>query len=421
MVFYKNSSKIKNYFLENFLSLSFLQFFSGILPLITIPFLTRVLGLESFGRYIFIIAVITFIDLIISYGFRISATQKIAQNSKDQFKISKVFYSVLINKIILLLAMLLIILPLFYFAPSLSNNFNLVIAGIPFLIGNLLFVDWLFQGMQRMKFISILHIFSRVIFVIMIFIFIRNENDTAMTIFLYSLGVLVGGLLSFIIAKNMFNISLYKPTYKDIIQEYRDGYNIFISSFLVSIYSSINVIILGFLHAEIFVTIYALGEKVFRLITSFVAPFNRAIFPILANQIKENRTIFIKNSKMYFWVIFFIFSIFAIIIFFTAPIIINILGGSEAYDSILILQILSFAIPIFPLGAYSTYLMVINDKSELLRQIVIFTVCVNALIIFPITYFYKAIGVAIVTLFITMLVTLLQSYAVFFMKPQKNH
>ena len=203
MVFYKNSSKIKNYFLENFLSLSFLQFFSGILPLITIPFLTRVLGLESFGRYIFIIAVITFIDLIISYGFRISATQKIAQNSKDQFKISKVFYSVLINKIILLLAMLLIILPLFYFAPSLSNNFNLVIAGIPFLIGNLLFVDWLFQGMQRMKFISILHIFSRVIFVIMIFIFIRNENDTAMTIFLYSLGVLVGGLLSFIIAKNM--------------------------------------------------------------------------------------------------------------------------------------------------------------------------------------------------------------------------
>tara|TARA_B100000575_G_scaffold9322_1_gene6898 strand:- start:24789 stop:26069 length:1281 start_codon:yes stop_codon:yes gene_type:complete len=421
MIFKKDSksTNIKNYFLENFLSLSFLQFFSGVLPLITIPFLTRVLGLQSFGSYIFIIAIITFLDLIISYGFRISATQKIAQNSKDRIKISKVFYSVLVNKIILFFAILLIILPLFYFVPSLSDNFFLILAGIPFLIGNLLFVDWLFQGMQRMKFISILHILSRVIFIIMIFIFVRNETDIAMAIFLYSFGVLVGGFLSFFIAIRMFNISSYIPSSKDIIQEYKDGYNVFISSFLVSLYSSVNVIILGIMHAEIFVSIYALGEKVFRLITSFVAPFNRAIFPILANQIKENRIIFVKDSKKYFYLIFSVFALFAIIIFFTAPFIINILGGLDAYQSILILKILSFAIPFFPLGAYTTYLLVINEKSQLLRRIVIFVVFINLLIIFPMTYFFKAIGVAIVTLLITILVTILQSYSVFSIKQNK--
>ena len=423
MDFYRRISKTKinNVFLENFLSLSFLQFFSGILPLVTIPFLTRVLGLESFGKYIFIIAVITFLDLIVSYGFRISATQKIAQNSDDSKMISQIFYSVIVNKIIILFFILMLILPVFYFLPALSNNFNLIIAGIPFLIGNVLFVDWIFQGMQKMKFISLLHIFSRIIFVIMIFIFVKNESDIDLAIFLYSFGVLVGGLVSFFVARDIFHITAYMPSFKDIMQEYKDGYDIFISSFLVSLYSSINIIILGFMHAEIFVTIYALGEKVFRLTTSFVAPFNRAIFPILANQIKEDRSNFEKNSKRFYYLIFVIFSLFAVVIFFTAPIIINILGGSDAQQSILVLQILSFAIPFFPLGAYSTYLLVINKKSKILRRIVIFTVFVNMLFIFPMSYFFKAVGVASVTLFITILVTMLQSYAIFFMKENKNN
>ena len=72
-----------------------------------------------------------------------------------------------------------------------------------------------------------------------------------------------------------------------------------------------------------------------------------------------------------------------------------------------------------PLGAYTTYLLVINEKSKLLRRIVIFVVCINLLIIFPMTYFFKAIGVAIVTLFITILVTILQSYSVFSIKQKK--
>ena len=88
------SRESKEYiFFENFFSLSVLQFASNALPMITIPFLTRALGLEVFGKYVFILALINFLDIVVSYGFRVSATDQIAKNTSQKTQQSHVFHS----------------------------------------------------------------------------------------------------------------------------------------------------------------------------------------------------------------------------------------------------------------------------------------------------------------------------------------
>ena len=194
-------SKIRQRFYENFFSLSILQFVTNVLPVITIPYLTRTIGLEGFGIYVFVLAFINFLDIFVSYGFRVSATDEIAKNSDDIIEVSRIFWTVIFTKLLLLSCSILLLIIGILFIPTLSINSYLIFCGIPLLIGNLLFPVWLFQGLQNMKFITILHLFSKSFFVATIFLCVKDSSDVGIAISLNSSGVLIAGG-GFIINRN---------------------------------------------------------------------------------------------------------------------------------------------------------------------------------------------------------------------------
>ena len=87
--------------MSNFLSMTTLQFVGYALPVVVIPYLTRTLGMAGYGKYVFFLALIGFFDLIISYGFRVSATDQISKCSDDVDSISRIFHAVVSAKLIL--------------------------------------------------------------------------------------------------------------------------------------------------------------------------------------------------------------------------------------------------------------------------------------------------------------------------------
>ena len=109
---------------KNIFSLSLLQGANYLLPLLTVPYLIRVLGIEYFGLLAFVTAVITYFLVLTDYGFNLSATSKVANNRNDINKVNEIFSSVLTIKLVLVVLGFLLLLVIAAFIPRMQSDIN---------------------------------------------------------------------------------------------------------------------------------------------------------------------------------------------------------------------------------------------------------------------------------------------------------
>jgi len=181
---------------ENFLSLSILRALNYLLPLITLPYLVRVLGPEKFGLIAFAQAFIGYFIILTDYGFNLSATREISIHRDEKEKVSKIFNSVMAVKFLLGMLSFIILALILTFIPKFGNDWLVYIFAFGMVLGNILFPVWFFQGMEKMKYITILNIVAKGIFTVCIFIFIRKMADYIYVPLINSMGFLAAGGLS---------------------------------------------------------------------------------------------------------------------------------------------------------------------------------------------------------------------------------
>ena len=403
----RNARKV---FMENFLSLSALQFVTHALPIITIPYLTRTLGLEGFGIYVFIQALVNFLDVIVSYGFRVSATDQIAKNAENTSSVSRVFWTVLCAKVWLLMFTLSALLMGITLFPVLSHNWILILCGLPLLLGNLMFPVWLYQGLQEMKFITFLHSLAKIFFVAAIFICVHDTSHIWRALLLHACGFLIAGILSLLIAIRRFDLSFYVPNTREILLQLKRGRAVFFSQLMVSFYTTLNTIGLGFFQPAPVVAAYALGDKVYRLIGSLSAPFNRAIFPVLSTRVTAKRKNYDALARKSILGLFIVFSMLGGAVYLLAPWIIFVLSGehNNSIEAQTVLQILAAAIPFFVIAASSTYHLVAQGKSGDLFKILLLSAGLNVAFLAPVSKFFGSSGVAYLTLGVAIFIAVAQ-------------
>ena len=138
---------------KNGIWMYFLQFFNAVIPLMTLPYITRILGAEQYGIFSIALNIVTYLQVLVEYGFGMSATRKIALAEKKD--LSKLFSSVLYARSFLLFVSLMISLSYnFVHKSNTQLTISLVILLIC-LLGYSVQMDWVFQGKQEMKYISI--------------------------------------------------------------------------------------------------------------------------------------------------------------------------------------------------------------------------------------------------------------------------
>ena len=153
--------------MDNFLSLTALQGINMLIPLITFPYLVRVLGVDQFGVFSFIMAVMLYAEIITDYGFNLSATKHISINSKNQAKINEIFSSVIMIKAVMALIFFLFLLLLIATVDRFAQDGSLYIYAYGLIIGQVLFPVWFFQGIEKMRYITILNAVSKIIFAVL--------------------------------------------------------------------------------------------------------------------------------------------------------------------------------------------------------------------------------------------------------------
>lgn len=389
-----NSEDNKRLF-YNFLSLSFLQCANYLLPLITFPYLIRVIGIDKFGLIAFAGAIVSYFVIITDYGFNLTATRLISINRCNINKINRIFSNVMIIKFSLTVLSFVILCFLIIIFPKLRDNYLIYLFSFGAVIGQVLFPVWFFQGMEQMKFITYLNVLSKLVFTITIFIFVNTSADYYIVPILTSSGAILSGLLSIVILKNKFHISFTSQPIKIIKYFLYDGYHIFITSIFSSFYRRSNVIILGFFASDTCVGYYSIAEKLIKLIQSLQDVVGRTLFPYFTRKFNKNKTLFFTENNRYIKYVVIYYVLLTGLIFIASPVITKILTGQYNDEIIINLKIMSF---IILFGGMSYYLGVLglitlNYKKEYSRYIIntgIFSIISSSLC----AYFFTDIGIS---------------------------
>ncbi len=398
--------------LENFFSLSILNFINYLFPLILIPYLTRILGVEKFGLYAFSYAVIQYCTVLVSYGFDYSATKYVAINRDNLEKISEVFICVIIVRLALALVCVVLVLAATGLINKLRGEYLLYVFGIGIFLGQALIPLWLFQGMEQMKFVTIINFISKLTSTLLIFIFLKNQSDYIYVNLFFSIGFLVAGILSILLAIRIFRIKFILPKSEFIKDRIRDGWHLFLSTVFMNLYRESNILILGSFVNYTVVGYYAAAEKIIKAIQSIVSPISTALFPYFGRNLnladKKERTLklFFRFNKYYAIAL----ALIVCIVLFSSKYIVTYYLGNGYTNSIQNIKIMSVIILLGGLNYFLGIVGLVNlgfekqfTQSVFVAGVISIITCFTLVNILPGTGAAITLVIAEVVLFILIL------------------
>lgn len=274
---------------RNVVSLYALQFGNCVLPLVTIPYLVRVLGPEKFGLVAFGQGLMAYLSLIVNYGFDWSATRKIAVQRDDPDAVNQTAASVWGAKVLLCAITSLVLLALILSVDRLGKVSLLLVILYGTVVGNMLFPTWLFQGLEHMTIISVTNLSVRIVGALGIFVLIHQPEDFLFYAIVLSAQSLVAGLIAAAVAFKVFRLRLTVPSWKDLKRSLAEASTLFLTTAAISLYTSGNAFILGFLTNSLAVGYYSAAEKIISAIVGLLGPFYQAVYPRFSRLACESR------------------------------------------------------------------------------------------------------------------------------------
>ncbi len=292
-----NLSKHKT-LLSNFGYLSVLNGLNILLPLLTIPYLTNVVGAARFGDYAFVLVLVQNIEILTSFGFQFSATKTISRNRDDMGYVARLTSSVIASRLCigLLIVVLMLLFGDFIFRSDAQRLLFYTSLGMIF--GDIFIPVWLFQGLERMKFVTIVNATAKLLFCGLVFIVVRQSDDYRYILLLNSCGYVVAGILSMILVRTQFHLHLPRPELPLMGRALRKSVALFLSNVGISLYRNVNVLILNYFVPSAAVGIYAFSEKAVKAAQSLVTPLSQALFPNLGYRLKKEGT---QSFFRFFW------------------------------------------------------------------------------------------------------------------------
>lgn len=381
---------------ENIAALATIKCLEYLLAFITFPYLTRVLQVEMFGTVVFAQGLINYFTLFTDYGFNLLGPKEIAQND-DIAKRGKVFAKIFFAKLLLLL-IAIAVFAAGIFCLNLYFKVDVLLYVVVFLtvIGNVVFPIWFFQGIQQMRYITLVNVIARFCSIAGIFYFVKQPQDYILAALFQSIVPLVAGVCSWAVLIKSFPEVLCLPTMKEIIGTLKDGWSIFASTVAINLYTASNVVFLGFLTNPVTVGYFSGAKKIIDNITQLISPISQAVYPHISKLVtqspKEVKP-FLKKVLLILGGGTFIGSVF---IFIFADFIVKILLGNGYEQSVLLLRIMAFLPFIIAMSnVFGIQIMLPFGMQSTFSRILICAAALNACMVLPLIYFLQDIGVSI--------------------------
>ncbi|TKK68029.1 hypothetical protein FC093_12510 [Ilyomonas limi] len=411
------STIFKNYFF-----LSIYQVVNFAVPLIIVPYLISRIGVANFGLVAFSYAFVNYFNVIVDYGFNLSATQRISVNRSNKEVVNTIFSTVYISKLIFLSICFLLYIALIYTFPVLYAQRWLHLSSFAIVVGQALIPIWLFQGMEDMKFLAICNILSKLIYFACILLYIRLPTDYYLVNLFQGLSAIVAGILSIYIVLKKFNVRFVRITVKDVKTEVTSGKMLFFSSVAVNIYLNSNAFILGVFASPAEVGIYSIAEKVYYALKQLSNVFSQVIFPQICLLAASSVTALKAFLKKVFVPFIALIMLACVVVFFATHLISSyFLKGEINYHLILLINIFCIAIIInaCDIPAFQT-LLAYNEKNKY-GLVLILGCAINIIANIVLVNLFKSLGTVYAILITESFITFGLGYYFFKVLKQKSH
>jgi len=330
MIISKDYKKI----IQNVFYLSLINIINYVLPLILIPYLLHRFGLELFGKYVTTQAIIALGIMVVNFGFDFSAV-KLASINRNNIK----FLKLLIRNVTLSKLLLFVIITIVFALIALTGTIDrdvveLTTTSLLYILFFAMIPSWFYQGVEEMKYITFVTILQKTLFFLACFVWINGTDDFLKVGIFLVLSSLIALITSYFTLKCFFSshqtsgsTNLNSTEKIDVKTLLKQSYHLFLSTFFMSAYREVNVLLIKFFVSFEIVAIYSVAEKIIKGMQGVISPITRALFPYFSIRMLEDEG---KNKFEKFLVVYAIGLIITVIIFnFSVGIVANLFISDE--------------------------------------------------------------------------------------------
>ena len=269
-----------NGIIQNTAALQVVQIANQLLPLVTIPHLTRALGADAYGAYAYALALINISCVVTDFGFNLWGTAEVSQNRNDRELVNRLFGAVMGAKLLMLVLSLMVIWTYSKFSGVLAEHRSLLYwAALP-IIGITFQPIWLFNGLEQMTYVTVFVLVARLVFIALVFAEIETATDIDM---LMSINGLSQVIAAFLACGILFRHG-YRPEWPsltDCRRVLRSASPFFLSRVAVSTYTAGGALFLGLVSSMNSVALYAVAEQLYRGAQSLLSPLGQVMYPYM--------------------------------------------------------------------------------------------------------------------------------------------
>ena len=394
----------------NFLYQGIYQILALILPLITIPYTSRVLGAEGIGLYSYSYAVVSYFVSFANMGINIYGNRGIAATQNDKDKRSQLFCDLLTIQMIFSLSALLVYV-IMIGAGAWENKVAFLVQGI-YIIGQAFDINWLYFGMEKFKITVIRNLIVKIFTTVLIFVLIKEPADLIVYLLILAIGTVAGNSAVWLFVKQY--ITYKRPILVNIKQYIKPIIILLIPSFAVKIYTQMDKIFVEHFCGLMEVGYYENSEKIISISLVLITALSTVMLPRMANLSAENKK---EEFNSLFQ------KVMAVTIWLTIALMFGIIGISDNFvllylgenfsSCIVLVIVLAITIPFKGCAEIIRRGYIIPQKCDYIYVISVFSGAgVNIIINFLLVPYYGAIGAAVGTVMAEAMVFFIQAWKI---------
>lgn len=396
---------------KNFIYQTGYQVLATALPLITTPYINRVLGAEQLGTYTYVANIANYFTIFAMLGFNNYGSKMIAATKHNENELAHTFSS--IRKLQCLMATVVVAIYLLFISLCIPEHKSLYFIESLWIINCFIDINWFFWGMEKVKLTVNRNLIIKLITLLGVFIFVRSRND----ILIYAFILVIGTILSdiYLISQVKKYVKGTKTTFYEMIAHIKPCIALFIPIVAMSIYQQMDKTMLGVLSTYELVGYYSSADKIVNIPLGIITGLGTVSLPRIVSLISENKIMeYKKVVEKSISLVMFMCSAIAFGILAVSQEFVPLFFGREFLPCVSLVSFLTFVIFFKAISiVLVNQILIPNDNEKYYIISVFIGAFINLILNYSLIRKFDAVGAVYATLISELIVCFIQIFICF--------